>query len=434
MTQLDDDTIRGFVHPERVHRKVYTDPEVFALEVDRIFGCAWNYVGHQSQVPNPGDYFATTIANRPVVMVRHSDGQIRVLQNHCAHRGAKVISDRSGNAKLLRCCYHGWTYHTDGTLHSIPRPSGYAGTAVAANESQFRMPALNTECYRGFVFATFSDTAVALGEFLTDAGKSLDNMVDRSPLGELEVVGGCFRALFRNNWKIYLENLHDGMHPLTVHGSSIAASKSQERKVAERPDADPSLALQIISANSQTPKQMEELQVTCYPNGHSDMRGFRNPLSDEPAYREYTSALEEQHGRSRTEEILGTNMHNVCFYPNASAHPSFLQMRVITPVAVDRTLVEVWSFRLRGAPDELFQRTIVYANTVHSPSSMIKADDLESYRRVQDGLAEPGREWISQHRGLDEAKSGEPAGSALSEHYIRNQYRAWLNYMCDPAP
>ncbi|MEE8079401.1 MAG: Rieske 2Fe-2S domain-containing protein [Pseudomonadales bacterium] len=434
MTYLDHDTIRGFVHPERVHRKVYTDPEVFALEVERIFGRAWNYVGHQSQVPNPGDYFCTTVANRPVVMVRHSDGDIRVLQNRCAHRGAEVVAGRIGNAKLLRCCYHGWTYRTDGTLHSIPRPGGYAGTTVDADKSQFGMPALNTECYRGFVFANLSDAAGGLEDFLAGAAKSLDNMVDRSPLGELEVVGGSFRSLFRNNWKIYLENLHDGVHPLTVHESSIAASKAQERKVAERADATPSLALQIISANSQTPKQMEELQVTCYQHGHSDMRGFRNPLSDEPAYREYVTALEEQQGRSRTEEILGTNMHNVCFYPNASAHPSFLQMRVITPVAVDRTLVEVWSFRLRGAPDELFHRTIVYANTVHSPSSMIKADDLESYRRVQDGLAEPGPDWISQHRGLDEAKSGEPASSALSEHYIRNQYRAWLSYMCEGAP
>ncbi len=434
MTHLDHDTIQGYVQPGRVHRQVYTDPEIFALEVERIFGRAWNYVGHQSQVPNSGDYFCTTVANRPVVMVRHSDGDIRVLQNRCAHRGAEVVAGRIGNAKLLRCCYHGWTYRTDGTLHSIPRPGGYAGTTVDADKSQFGMPALNTECYRGFVFANLSDTAIGLEEFLAGAAKSLDNMVDRSPLGELEVVGGCFRALFRNNWKIYLENLHDGVHPLTVHESSIAASKAQERKVAERADATPSLALQIISANSQTLKQMEELQVNCYRYGHSDMRGFRNPLSDEPAYREYVTALEEQQGRSRTEEILGTNMHNVCFYPNASAHPSFLQMRVITPVAVDRTLVEVWSFRLRGAPDKLFHRTIVYANTVHSPSSMIKADDLESYRRVQDGLAEPGPEWISQHRGLDEAKSGEPAGSALSEHYIRNQYRAWLNYMCESTP
>ena len=434
MTNLDDDSIRGFVHPARVHRKVYTDPEIFALEVERIFGRAWNYVGHQSQVPNPGDFFSTTIANRPVVMIRHSDGQIRVLHNRCAHRGAKIVSDRSGNAKLLRCLYHGWTYRTDGTLHSIPRPGGYAGTAVDADQSQFGMPAVNTECYRGFVFANISDAAAGLEEFLAGTAKSLDNMVDRSPLGELEVVGGCFRAMFRNNWKIYLENLHDGMHPLTVHESSIAASKAQERKVAERPDATASLALQIISANSQTPQQMEELQVSCYPHGHSDMRGFRNPLGDDPAYREYIAALEARHGRPKTAEILETNLHNVCFYPSASTHPSFLQMRVITPVAVDRTLVEVWSYRLLGAPDELFHRTIVYANIVHSPSSMIKADDLESYRRVQDGLADQSMEWISQHRGLDEAQSGEPAGSALSEHYIRNQYHAWLSYMCETGP
>lgn len=429
MTHFDHDSIRSLVHPGRVHRKVYTDPEIFTLEVERVFGCTWNYVGHQSQVPKPGDYFSTTVANRPVIMVRQSDGHIRVLHNRCAHRGAKVVAGRSGNATLLRCCYHGWTYRTDGTLHSIPRPRGYAGTPVDTDQSTFGMPALNTECYRGFVFASLTDAAGELEEFLAGAGKSLDNMVDRSPLGKLEVVGGCFRAMFRSNWKIYLENLHDGIHPLTVHQSSIAASKAQERKVAQRNDAAPPLALQIISANSQTFKQMEKLQVNCYRHGHSDMRGFRNPLSDNPAYLEYITALEKRHGRSKTTEILDTNIHNVCFYPNASAHPSYLQMRVITPVAVDRTLVEVWSFRLLGAPDELFHRTIVYANTVHSPSSMIKADDLESYWRVQDGLAEPGLEWISQHRGLDENESGESAGSALSEHYIRNQYRAWLSYM-----
>ena len=241
MTHFDHNSIRGLVQPGRVHRKVYTDPEIFTLEVERVFGRTWNYVGHQSQVPNPGDYFSTTVANRPVIMVRHSDGRIRVLHNRCAHRGAKVIAGRSGNAKLLRCCYHGWTYHTDGTLHSIPRPSGYAGTPVDAHQSTFGMPALNTECYRGFVFASLTDAAGELEEFLAGAGKSLDNMVDRSPLGKLEVVGGCFRAMLRSNWKIYLENLHDGIHPLTVHQSSIAASKAQERKVAQRNDAAPPL-------------------------------------------------------------------------------------------------------------------------------------------------------------------------------------------------
>src|SRR4051812_8458136 len=104
------ESLRRLVEPGRVHRSLYTDPEIFQLEMDRIFGTAWIYVGHESQVRNAGDYVATRIAQRPLLLVRDQDGKIRVLHNQCAPRGAMVVATECGNASEFRCCYHGWTY------------------------------------------------------------------------------------------------------------------------------------------------------------------------------------------------------------------------------------------------------------------------------------------------------------------------------------
>ena len=109
-------------------------------------------------------------------------------------------------------------------------------------------------------------------------------------------------------------------------------TESQTYRVRQLP-----LALKLVQANAQDYQQMEELEVTCYAYGHSDMRGFRNPdtLSD-PAYRDYVDRHRASYGKQRSTQILNMNLHNVNFYPGASAHPRFLQLRVIKPLSVDR--------------------------------------------------------------------------------------------------
>ena len=432
MTDRDNNAwLRSLVRPDCVHKDVYLDSEVFNVEMQRIFARAWNYLCHGNQLPNPGDYLTTEVAGSPVIVIRDEERSIRVLHNRCAHRGAKLLDGSGGNTKVLTCAYHGWRYRTDGSLFSIPCRENYQGTAVENNPSQYGLGEVRSDNYRGFVFATLSGLAPELSDFLGGAGRALDNMVARAPEGELEAVCGSFRALYRNNWKIYLENLHDGMHPMHVHQSSIAAGRKQIDRVASATGKTPPLALQLVQANAQDYRRMEELEVTCYEYGHSDMRGFRNPdnLAD-PVYRDYVERHQASYGEQRSGEILDLNLHNVNFYPGASAHPRFLQMRVLKPLAVDRTAIEITVFRWKGAPDEINRRNIIYANTVHSPSSLIKPDDLEAYRRVQEGLHSPGREWVSQHSLFDPDRDDSSPQSALSEHYIRNQYRAWLAYMC----
>jgi phenylpropionate dioxygenase-like ring-hydroxylating dioxygenase large terminal subunit len=419
------------VRPDSVNARVYSDPALFRVEMHRIFTRSWNYVGHASQVPEAGDFFHTQVARRAVIMIRQADGSISVIRNRCGHRGARIITARTGQCRVLRCPYHGWTYHTDGRLKSIPVPDGYANTRLDVDGPDQHLPALRTVNYRGFIFARLSRTGPAFEVWLGAARRALDNMVDRAPDGELEVAGGCLRTLQRNNWKVYLENLHDGMHPAFVHESSIAASREQQRRALANDGVVP-LPVQIVQGNAQSLRQLAGLEVSCYGYGHSDMRGFREPVSGDPGIADYVSALEQGRGKAAAAATLALNIHNANFYPNFSVHPGFMQVRVLFPLAVDRTLIEHWTLRLKGAPDHFNRRHIVYANTVHSPSSLIKPDDLEMYRRVQDGVAEGSGLWVSNHRCDDADASDSERSSALSERFIRNQYQAWRDYMGAP--
>ena len=108
------DEISKLIEPGRVHRRVYTDSDIFELEMDRIFGCAWIFAGHTSQIPNIGDYVTSDIGRQPIIFIRHKDGTPQVLLNRCAHRGPKVCNEPCGNLKSLTCLYHGWSDDSDG--------------------------------------------------------------------------------------------------------------------------------------------------------------------------------------------------------------------------------------------------------------------------------------------------------------------------------
>ena len=146
--------VRDLVRETEVHRDVYVDQEIFDLEMEHLFANTWIYVGHDSQVPNPGDYFGTTIGKQPVLMVRHTDGEVYVLYNRCPHKGTRITIDTCGNAgKFFRCPYHAWSFKTDGSLLAIPLRKGYEHTGLEESDAYKGIPRVrHTKNYRGFVF------------------------------------------------------------------------------------------------------------------------------------------------------------------------------------------------------------------------------------------------------------------------------------------
>src|SRR6201982_1099019 len=226
-TRTSPDAFRSLVRPGRVHRRLYTDPAIFEAEMQRIFGTAWIYVGHESQVKNPGDYVRTFIGRKPVVLVRDAEGEVRVIHNQCAHRGSLVVANDKGNTHEFQCCYHGWTYHLDGRLKAVPLQHGYPRDFDPKNPKTAMVQVPRVKNYRGFIFASEAADGPSLEDFLGFMATSLDDMVDRAPDGQIEVAGGMFRYAYEANWKLYLENLCDAAHPWFTHRSSIDAAQQQ---------------------------------------------------------------------------------------------------------------------------------------------------------------------------------------------------------------
>jgi len=189
------DRIAALVRDTEIHKHCYIDDEVFALEMEHLFANTWVYVGHASQIPNAGDFYSTTLGDQPVVMVRHSDASVRVLHNRCAHKGVQVAPEGGGNTgKFFRCPYHAWTYNTDGSLLNTPLRQGYANTGFEQCEASRGMaPVGATHVYRDFIFCRLNPQGIGFDEFFGESLSTLDNMVDRSPQGRLEVAGGVMR-------------------------------------------------------------------------------------------------------------------------------------------------------------------------------------------------------------------------------------------------
>lgn len=441
-TSLDENALRALVREDRVHRRVYTDPAIFELEIERIFGRAWIFVAHESQVREPGDFYATQIGRQPVVVVRGDDGKIHVLHNRCAHRGARVVNEACGNAKAFQCCYHGWRYGTDGRLLSVPLPKGYSPSIDLADPALGMAAVPRVESYRGFIFASMADNGPDLASFLGYMRTSFDDMVDRAPDDELEVAGGIFKHAYDGNWKLYLENLNDGLHPTFVHQSSIEAARQQSDDAHS--DGAGEIAIRQMRQNGAPLSFWErEVGLFAFPNGHTFMGDYHDDdrllaAGENPVFAAYVEALKKKKGEAEARRILGVSRWNSNVYPNCSFMSQFRQLRIVHPVSVDRTLVHVLCFRLKGAPDQMFADTIRFSNITNGTGSPVLTDDLETYGRISTGLRSEGSDWLMVGRGLGQEQPFEDGGrqvmNGTSEMHIRNMFQAWLDFMTATTP
>ncbi|MEJ8567710.1 aromatic ring-hydroxylating dioxygenase subunit alpha [Elongatibacter sediminis] len=428
---LSNPELSALVEPRRVHRRVYTDPAVFDLEMERIWGKAWIYVGHESQIPGPGDYITLQIGKIPIVMVRDRSGGVHVLYNRCGHKGAKLVDNSCGNTGGgFVCCYHGWSYKLDGRLVGVPHLKGYENTGFDKNDPQYSMQKLEKhQSYRGFVFASRDRHAPELTTWLGGARTVLDNLCDRSPEGEVEVAGGVIRYDHQCNWKMFNENLNDAMHPMVVHRSVVDAANEYIRTL---PEDSPSRAeAEIIPPFGSSYKTFSEVDILAFPYGHHYNRGQNTIHAKYSVDPDYETVMLEAYGPERTREILTFNSHNTLYYPSLTIKSSIQNIRVVRPVAADHCIIETWSFRLKGAPDSLLQRTILYSRLINSSGSMVGPDDLVAYRRMQEGLESNANQWVEMHRdyGRDETVGDHLVNRCTSDLDIRTQYRAWRRYM-----
>ena len=432
----------ALVQPDQVHRDLYLRDDIFAMEMQRLWARAWLFVGHDSQVPEPGDAFATTLAGQPVMMVRGADGAVRVLHNRCAHKGTPLVPEGASHAgRTLRCPYHAWSYRLDGTLLGVPQRDGLDGTAFAQCPGGQGLTTYGeVAIHRGFVFARARSDgpgfAASMGELLA----ALELLADRSPEGRLRVAGGVLRTTFDANWKIYLENINDAFHPISTH---VSVTASAERVWRDRPQtepptgevAPPPLAMRQLLPFGSGYDFFKAMGARVLPHGHS-LLGTRHSIHTGYAdLGDYGRALHAAHGEARTAQVLAFAPQNVVFYPSMALKGAPPVMRVLRPLAAGRTVLEAWAFEPVGAPPEVLRSALLYNRQVFSPMSMVAHDDLHLFEGIQRSLAARGNPWVSLHRGaVRDAGGGVDASTprdvdGLDEVLLRNQYRAWAEGM-----
>jgi len=262
-------------------------------------------------------------------------------------------------------------------------------------------------------------------------------MCDRAPGGEVEIVPHCFRVIQQSNWKIFLENQLDALHPSVTHQSTGRAARDVEVEIEKRTGKAP-LSYHMLSAFSTvTIDRWDNFRTLNYPHGHCILTGYMGLRPRDSDTLDYEAALASTVGEARKEAILSTDIHHVLIYPGLSVQSPLQQLRVVRPLGVDRTLTEIWHFRLKGAPEPIYRRALAYYNLVNSPSTLINADDLENFWKCQQGLGSDGGDWVSFHRhfGRDIERPGmtETAdGKGTSEAPMRNQMKAWVDFMTRP--
>ncbi|MPZ15563.1 MAG: Rieske 2Fe-2S domain-containing protein [Chloroflexi bacterium] len=408
----------ALVNEDAVHRRLYTDSNIFAEEMRRIFGRTWVFIGHESEVPNPGDFKTGDLAGQPTIMVRHANGEIHVLFNRCRHRGAMVCAHATGNASYFQCPYHAWVYKTNGDLALVPNVELFGSDFQLADWGLVHVPRVDS--YGGFVFASLSPEGISLDEHLGRAKHYIDVMVGRAPFGAIQATQ-ALRYEYPGNWKFQIENMSDNYHATYVHASAFGV----------RADMGQNGAAHVFG---NAPNNQEQARIErSFGHGHGvlDYQGTRLLVTEPDRYPAYFAALRERRGEARARELARTDLH-VMIYPNLILHTNYNHYRVIRPLAVDHTEINTYPCRLVGAPDEV-NEALVAASALHvSPAGRVQVDDLEAFSRVQRGLAVEAAEWVLfKMRGVDEHVNeyGELECRFLSEMIPRGYYREWLRLM-----
>jgi len=396
----------------RVNRAALYDEAVFREEMRSVFDRCWLYVGHESEIPNRGDFRARDVGNRPLVFWHGHDGVKRVFYNSCRHRAALVCRVPQGNAGSMSCFYHAWTYGSTGSLNGLPSEEGY-GPAFDRTCMGLLSPA-KVESHRGFVFACYDPDAVDLRTYLAGAADYLDLVADQAEA--MEIVPGAHEFWVDANWKMYVENSVDGYHVLPVHTTYFDYLEELQGTAPTLGDVNQAFDL---------------------GNGHAAVR-FRAPWA-RPVAR-WTPALGENN-RERIEatyaalvrkfgperaELIGRTDRVVRIFPNLVVLDIMgVVVRSITPTSAGHTRVTQWSLDVAGQDPDLRARQLDSFITFQGPGGLATPDDLEALEACQAGLrAGEGVAWNDVSRGMHRERNGEP-GRGDDELQLRSFWRQW---------
>lgn len=339
-TSLVDDQPHEF----RVATAAYRGPAMFAAELERIFYRTWIFLCHESELPTPGDFKSTQIGLRPVLVTRDRDQKLHAHLNVCTHRGATLRREEKGNTRNFTCPYHGWTFNSAGALVCIPDearyPEGFDKSAKGLK------PVPRVASYGGFVFASFNPDVEPLEDFLGGARHHIDLWLKRAAGGTVRLATS-HKYGFDGNWKFQSENVYDGYHVGFVHRSALNTVRKFAGSFENR-------------AVDQAVRQVGYTRG--FAGGHGTLEAGQ-PLEsggiDESVRAAYNQRLVDLYGPEEARRVL--NNQHILIFPNLTLFD--FNIRVIQPVAHDRTEIYSYPVMIEGADPQINSNRMLDAQT-----------------------------------------------------------------------
>lgn len=420
-------------HEGHISRRIYADPAIYELEMDRIFRRTWQFLGHESEIPEPGDYVTRQLAGEPVILIRDDDGHVGAFLNSCRHRGMRVCRSDKDNVNFMRCPYHGWTYSTSGDLVAAFNEEAYAPGRLD-KPSLGLIPVDQLDSYHGMIFGTWDSEAPSLRDFLGDMKFYLDILVGRADNG-MRVVGPPQVWDVSSNWKFAADNFTgDNFHLATAHGSLAQIGMLP-------PDPMALSGGHLITAFGGHVLHL----VPGPPNPDGQWLGLPKELHGDFERNLNPAQLELLRDHSIS---VGTVFPNFSYLQvNIQGHVGgpfvpFLNWRMWVPTSPTTTRIYSWFFIENDAPEPYRKDSYECYVRTFGPSGVFEQDDMENWEectRVNTGKVAQ-RYDLHHGMGIDRDPNpdfpgpGKAYPNSFGERTQLAFYGEWLRWMSRPRP
>ena len=381
----------------KVNRRVFVDAAVLELEKQAIFDHCWLYLGHVSEVAQPGAFVTRKLAGRPLLFNRDRNGRPNAFLNTCSHRGALVCREHPGRRRAFQCPYHGWVYDDFGALVAVPGQESMApGLIEGGSMNLAKVPRLDE--FRGFVFVNFDAGACSLADYLASAEDILSLVADHGENG-MEIVGGAQEYSINANWKLLQENSADSYHAATTHSTyfDYVASRDGTRPGVRVSEVTPFTGVRdmgnghaVIESVGSAP--WGRPYARWVPGWGEESRGEIDELA-----RALVARLGEERGRR-----ISQGDRNTLIFPNLVINDIMaITVRTFFPVRPDYMEVSAWALAPIGESATSRDRRLRNFLEFLGPAGFASPDDVEMLEMCQEGYENRiGVEWNDISRGL----------------------------------